>query len=68
MAQVLPYRCRFSKCYCFFFSPNVSFANKPNATMIKTPPMYVAIDGLKPNTTQSASATKNTLNLKQSAW
>ena len=45
--------------------PNSSFANKPNATMIKLPPAYVASDGSRPKRNQSATATKKTLNLKE---
>lgn len=44
-----------------FFSPSVSHDSSPNATKISAPPMYVANDGLRPQTSQSASATKKTL-------
>jgi len=43
--------------------PNSSFANNPNATIIRLPPAYVASDGSRPNRNQSATATKKTLNL-----
>ena len=46
-----------------FSCPSSSLASNANATMMMTPPPYVAIDGTSPKTSQSAIATKNTLKL-----